>query len=356
MVKFGKHLPGIGPGRRWTALVIGLAMLLGAAGVAEAQCVSACPPLPPSSGPSSPSPPDPTPLAGAQFGALRSQVDGVDLAISRELRWRARAMAAALAPAGASGEDEPLRGLAAGSAMPSFGAWTDVSGSYLRNDTAAFHNVGHGVTALAGIDDALADRWLIGFQAGYVRTSLRVSALAVDRLEQGAVLGPYASYIINQHLALEGSLTYGRLANDTSTTSGFDSNRLTGSFGLDAFANAAGFKLTGGLDYVHAYESPTSSAAPSFADGFPTTQRYGNLKLSGEVAYPIDGFEPYLPLSYSYETTRPVDGTGRNAVRLGAGLRYGISDVLNAGLEASAELLRSHDENDTVTANLRYAF
>lgn len=341
------------------AMATAMVLLVGFTGRANAQ--SSAPPTDTSSSAGSSSSsglsPSGEPLAAATHSAIRSQSDSIDTALSDYLRWRLRDMAQSMSPAG-TGEasDGLIRGMSAGSPMQNLVAWGDASTSYLKNDTSAFANEGYGVTGLVGLDSSFNENWLFGLSAGYAWTQLKVKALAGDKLEHGAVLGPYLSYVINPHLAVDASFTYGRLSNSFAGASSFDADRFTGAANVDLFADIGAFKLSGVVGYLYAYESPTTSSVPTVLNGFPTTQRYGAIKISGEAAYPVGNFEPYLPIAYTYETTRPVDAVGRNTITLGVGLRYRMSDSLNAALQATDDEFRSHSRDETFSANLRWSF
>jgi uncharacterized protein with beta-barrel porin domain len=297
------------------------------------------------------------PLAAATHEALRAQTESGEAALSRYLLWRLRGMAQALSQTAAEdGGDGMLRGMSAGSPGQSFTTWGDASASYLKNDTSAFANEGYGVSGLAGIDTAYGEHWLFGFNAGYVRTELKVKAVGGTKLEDGAELGPYLSYVIGPHLAIDSSFTYARLGNSFSGASSFDADRFTGAANLDLFADSGGFKLSGVIGYVYASENPASAAVPALVNGFPTTQRYGAVKVGGEIAYPLGPAEPYLPLAYTYETTRPVDAVGHNTLTMGIGLRYQISDSFNSSLQVTDDEFRTHSRDDTVSASLRFSF
>jgi uncharacterized protein with beta-barrel porin domain len=352
--------------RPFLAAVAAIVLLIGLGAQANAQTAPGPGPSPTPSPAPSPAPsgattsspaPSGEPLAAATHAALRSQTDIADRGLSDYLLWRLRGMAQALArTAAGDGSDGVVRGMSAGSPAQNFAAWGDATASYLKNDTAAFANEGYGVTALAGIDDAYGEHWLFGFNAGYVRTQLKVKALGGTKLEDGATLGPYLSYVFGPHVAVDSSFTYGRLGNSFTGSSSFDADRFTGAANVDLFADSGGFKLSGIIGYVYASENPATSGVPAIVNGFPTSQRYGAVKVSGEVAYPMGRAEPYLPLAYTYETTRPVDAVGRNTLTLGAGLRYQMSDSLNGSIQVTDDELRTHSRDDTVSANLRLSF
>jgi hypothetical protein len=84
--------------------------------------------------------------------------------------------------------------------------------------------------------------------------------------------------------------------------------------------------------------------------------RLGLFKLGGEAAYKFDQFEPYVPLSFEYQTTRPEDTTGRLALIVGAGLRYQWSDTLRAGILGTATEFQTHYRELKIEGNLRWTF
>ncbi|HYB55392.1 MAG TPA: autotransporter outer membrane beta-barrel domain-containing protein, partial [Alphaproteobacteria bacterium] len=214
-------------------------------------------------------------------------------------------------------------GVSAGAPAKNWGFWSDGSGSYLDDNNAAVVKYsGSGITALAGVDYNLDNLWLFGFNAGYVRTDLNIPTLPGRRLANGLQLGPYISYIISSHFSADGIFNYTRLSNAASTLGHFDSDRFTGALNVNAYYDVEPFSLTGYFGYAYAVESPDSPTAPLTVAGMPTNIHYGTLKVGGEAAYPIGKFEPYLPVTFEYETTQTHDGTGRVAVVTGLGARY----------------------------------
>ncbi len=136
----------------------------------------------------------------------------------------------------------------------------------------------------------------------------------------------------------------------------FSSNRFVGAVNGNYFADIGPLSLTGFTGYTLAYEhaqhytDPTGTPFPSLVT------RYGAVKVGGEVSYPLGDAEPYLPISYEYQTTAPEDGAGRSALVVGLGLRYRFGDALKAGIAVTDEELRAHERNATIAANLRFTF
>ncbi len=299
-------------------------------------------------------------LSGSSQAILRSETELTRDLISARIRALAREMAAAREtgtqqPDGSAGAGY-YGGLSTGGADRKWGFWSDASGSYLSDDSAAAGFEGYGTAALAGVDYRLGEAWLLGFAAGYLRADLEVKAIHGIRLSNGAQLGPYASYVISSHFSLDALFAYARLANGFSGIGNFDSNRYTGAANVNAFYDVGHFALTGFAGYAYALESPAAGLPPAAAAPQPTLVRYGSLKIGGEAAYPLGDFEPYVPLSLAYETTRPLDGAGRLGVTIGIGTRYRINDAVKAGFLVTTEEARSHSTNVVAGASLRIAF
>jgi outer membrane autotransporter protein len=296
----------------------------------------------------------------ATQGALRDVVGGTVTIIENRLRDITHDIVRGRAP-GSPTAALGLSGLAAGSEPMKYGVWVDASGSYLSNDSPGHAYQGRTVTALSGIDAVIGQSWVAGFSAGYTNAALSVLQLDGTRRNDGAIAGPYLSYIIDQNFTIDGNFTYGRLSNDVTTgpvatSRHFSSHRYAASVNGNYFTDVGPVSLVGFGGYSYAFEhaaGATDSTGIAFA---ATSTRYGAIKLGGEISYPLGNFEPYLPLTYEFQTTAPTDGVGRNAVILGAGLRYRYGDRLTIGILATTEQVRSHQQDDTIGANLRYSF
>ena len=251
------------------------------------------------------------------------------------------------------------RGIAAGSADSRWGVWGDVSGSFIGNDTDVGYD-GTSVVAIAGVDYILDPAWIAGFNTGYARGNLGLKSFTGTRTSNGAVLGPYASYIISPNFSVDGLFTYTRLSNNLATVApgpsgGWNSNRFTGAANLNGYADAGPLKLTGYTGYAYTFEGSNNSVL-SGVPPFSNNIHFGVFKLGGEAGCQFDQLEPYVPLSFEYQTTKPQDRTSRAALIVGAGLRYQWSDQLKAGILGTATEFQTHYRELKVEANLRWAF
>jgi len=255
-------------------------------------------------------------------------------------------------------------GLAAGSGPTRFGAWADVSGSYLENTAGgAFSYSGWSVTGTGGFYATLGDSWVLGISAGRTGSDFNVPSLSNGtRTNYGNFIGPYISYIINPHFSVDGSFLYTNLTNEVRTLSvppnfrHFGSNRYTYALNANYYRDIGPISFTGFTGYTYSYDHQRGFADSSGAQFTTASVRYGAWKIGFEVAYPIGNFEPYLPFTYEHQTTQVVDGTSRDAVEIGLGLRYRLGDSLKLGIAYTSEHVRDHQSDDTIGANLRFSF
>ncbi len=299
--------------------------------------------------------------AAAAEGTVRSQALAVTAAISDRIRAISRDMALSFAPQ-ANGETprSSYRGIAAGSNDARWTVWGDASGAFLRNDTAIGYS-GNSVVALAGIDYLVDKSRVAGFVAGYTHGDLRLKPAGGPRVSDGAVLGPYISYIIGSHASADAQFQYTRLSNRLTAplagfNAGFDGNRLTGAVNLNTYADVGSWKLTGYTGYAYTWEGSETSIL-NIIPGSSSNIRYGVWKVGAETGYQATPqLEAYVPLTFMLETTLPRDGTSRAALEVGLGLRYQATDNVKAGLLATTTEIKSHTQDVRVGANLRWSF
>ena len=311
-------------------------------------------------------------LARGTIGTLRSQANATTDGVFDRLRSVTRGLAASAT--GGTGPTPPggtvtleefssiqpfdYAGLAAGSPGTRWGLWGDASGSFLRNNTPVGFD-GTSELALTGLDYLADANWVFGLTSGYTHADLSLTPSSVRRSVNGAVVGPYAAYVINPNVAIDALVNYTSLDNRLAAPAplaggGYHSNRVTGATELDFFGDYGGMKLTGFGGYAFSWEGGNPGAI--VGNALANNVRYGAIRVGGEAAYPVGAFEPYVPLTFEYETTNPNDGTSRTALVVGAGLRYRWSETLTGGLLAETTEVKTHARDIRVGANVRWSF
>ncbi len=252
-----------------------------------------------------------------------------------------------------------FNGLSAGSDGVRWGVWANASGSFLTNSNPAFAFNGPSVVAMTGLDYIVDRKWIFGIAAGYTHAELALSPSFINRQVDGAVVGPYAAYILDTNWSIDALANYTSLENDITAplpfpAGSYHSDRVTAASNLNYFTKYDGFKLTGFGGYAYSWEGGnTNLILPS---SLANNVKYGAIRLGGEAAYPLGAWEPYIPLRFEYETTTPLDGTSRAALVVGAGLRYRWSDTLTGGLLFEATELKTHTTDLVVSGHLRWSF
>ncbi len=314
-------------------------------------------------------------LAASTQGELRSQTSAVNYMVTDRLRSLARSLAASTVPGNEptppGGTNTPpdfssnpssfaYGGASAGSPDARLGMWGNASGSYLSNNSGIGYD-GASVIGLAGMDYILDRQWIVGFAAGYTHADLSLRPSIISHQADGALVGPYASYIINPHMTVDALFNYTSLSNILSAPvplpSGFyHSDRPEQRGRPQCVCRLRPFKLTGYGGYTYSWEGEDVRRSPAsgWANGLSPTARstWWRSRLSdGHVS-----FEVYVPVMFEYETTRSIDESSRAALIPGIGLRYRWSDTLTGGLLFETTEVKTHTEDYLISANLRWSF
>jgi uncharacterized protein with beta-barrel porin domain len=177
--------------------------------------------------------------SSAAQGTVRSQTLAVTTIVSDRVRSISRDIARSfVSPPGAGGPlGSRYRGLSAGSADARWGVWADASGAFLRNDTAIGYD-GSSVVALTGVDYLADSAWLLGLTVGYTRADLTLKSVTGTKAADGAVVGPYVSYIISPEASVDAQVQYTGLSNRISApavgvSADFGGDRVTGAVNLN---------------------------------------------------------------------------------------------------------------------------
>ena len=301
--------------------------------------------------------------SGTVIGAIANHLHDI---IREILRGRGSSSGSGDAPTGVVRLGET--GLSAGSNGMKYSTWADLSGSYLENKqggTNAYQ--GWSQTYVGGIDTTLANSWVLGLTAGYVRADFGVPSLNNgSRHDNGQVIGPYVSYIIDEHYSVDASFNYTQLQNDVfslaappfvpANTRHFGSQRYTYALNGNYYRDIGPYSVVAFAGWIYSLEHQKGSADNTGANFSSANVRYGAWRVGGEFSYNYGNFEPYLPIGFEHEVTAPIDGTGRSAILIGAGLRYRLGDAIKFGLLFSSVQDRKNLRDDTVGANFRLTF
>lgn len=291
---------------------------------------------------------------------LRGQSNEVTSMVTARIRDLVHGYGGPAQPfAGMKPGNSGYHGLSAGSPDNPFGVWADASGSRLRNNSAIGYDT-QSVVALSGLDYFINDNWLIGGVAGYTNAPVGLKSIPGRRRVNGAVVGPYAAYIIDKHFSVDAQINYTSLTNGLmipvlGVNSNYHGDRVTGAINGNAFFDIDDYRFTGFVSYSYSFEHDDGPNILLFGP-LGRNLRLGMLKIGGEVGRVFGSWEIYMPLTFEQETTAIVDNSSRSALVVGGGTRYQYSDTVKFGLQVTTTEIKDHTQDLTISGNLSVSF
>jgi hypothetical protein len=180
------------------------------------------------------------------------------------------------------------------------------------------------------------------------------------RRVNGAVIGPYAAYIIDKNFSVDAQVNYTSLSNGLvipvlGVDNNFHGDRVTGALNGNAFFDFDDYRLTAFAGYAYSFEHNDSPNVPLFGP-LARNLRLGMFKVGAEVGRVFGSWEIYVPLTFEYETTAIIDQSTRAALVVGAGTRYQWSDTVKFGLLVTTTEIKQHTQDLVIGGNLNVSF
>lgn len=251
---------------------------------------------------------------------------------------------------------ERQSGLAAGDQDPTYNGWMEVDYADFGGSSNNPDFEGHQLALAAGIDHRYSPRLTIGaaltVESGRLET---VSNIGTDLTSSrtGIGIAPYAVYQVNNLLAVttQGNLTYG----DNEVTSQgqeLTQDNLRWSLGIraDLRKRWGNFGLLAGLGIDYMQENILdTNGSQTITNGNEDSSESGSFRLNLQPSYLFalsgnSSLEPYFLSEYRYgylqaeqsqSTGNIISLTDDQDLRLGLGLRYQYSPLIQASFEGS---------------------
>ena len=251
---------------------------------------------------------------------------------------------------------ERQSGLAAGDQDPTYNGWMEVDYADFGGSSNNPDFEGHQLALAAGIDHRYSPRLTIGaaltVESGRLET---VSNIGTDLTSSrtGIGIAPYAVYQVNNLLAVttQGNLTYG----DNEVTSQgqeLTQDNLRWSLGIraDLRKRWGNFGLLAGLGVDYMQENILdTNGSQTITNGNEDSSESGSFRLNLQPSYLFalsgnSSLEPYFLSEYrhgylqaeqSQSTGNIISLTDDQDLRLGLGLRYQYSPLIQASFEGS---------------------
>ena len=263
-----------------------------------------------------------------------------------------------------------LSGSTGAAAAPGGTQW-NVWGAYSHNNVAyefsPLSSSGHVNVYIAGIDYTFSNNVVFGVATAFDHTSVDLNFSGGVISGSGYTISPYVGMLINKNLSVDATLGVGRTSVDTivtGVTGSSHTNRTIGALGLTYREAIGAWTLTGrgailGVhDQLGAYTLSNGTFIP---DG---TVNVSQVRLTGQAAYTIKSFTPYVSLTYINDLNRPdqqpVNGVSaandRDAWTPAIGIRFKADNAIYGSAQYSSERGRSDVKNNMFLLNLGIRF
>lgn len=283
------------------------------------------------------------------------------------------------------------KGLAAGNASGKWNVWASVAESTNKYDRGAFN-----FSSFAGSGDVAADvrtnkfdnridnivlggdfqsapNLAFGLSAAFDRgtgsaSSYKNVADASKSLSSsGYSFAPYLGWQINKDWALDAAIGWGKGKNTVASTVKTDSKRFFYGTNVNYTKWQGNWQLTGKGGYLFGQEKSDDSkdSALGVLANTKVTNEVGQFRLSGQVAYWMNGVMPYFGLAYASDQRSTNASTqqqystemGKSAWVWSLGANFiSIKNAMTGGIGYEQETGRSRSKNNKLAANINVRF
>ncbi|HCC53726.1 MAG TPA: hypothetical protein DEQ20_02180 [Desulfobulbaceae bacterium] len=261
-----------------------------------------------------------------------------------------------------------VKSMAAGGKNAAFNVWASgtinsTEQNYTSSTNAIVKNDSDIRTKVLGGDYAISPTMALGLSLAF--DSGDGGSVANPFTSKGYIIAPYFGLQILNDLAADVSFGIGRGEMDMTGNLSTDSDRFFAATNLSYSKWYDNAQLTGKLGYLHAeekYENTKNNGVEQARTD--ATNKMEQLRAGVQAGYWLNGFMPYLGLTYVNDTRRSTtqigateDPIGRDALQWTAGINFiSIANSLTAGLAYSQEQGRTNQDNDVIMANINYRF
>ncbi|MBF0295028.1 MAG: autotransporter outer membrane beta-barrel domain-containing protein [Magnetococcales bacterium] len=252
-------------------------------------------------------------------------------------------------------------GLSSGSAPAAnrFGVWGNTRYINSQNTFSASKYDGSNISWLVGADFRPIQSLLVGMTASKDHAEFDLASQL--RESDTTTVTPYVGYMFSNNFGIDALFGYAWLNNTQTAKTGFpligtypDAERWFGSVSANGFLPLGNDWLASGkLAYMYSRENPDTGNAI----------KLGQVSVGAELSYLTSFAEPYLGVTYAYDTTTSASSTvgvtntsDRDDYRWAAGVRANFDASFKGDIALEKTVGRQRYEETSVTANLRYEF
>lgn len=240
-------------------------------------------------------------------------------------------------------------------------------------DTSIFNFDGQRHSGLGGVDFMPSDQLIVGLAAGYDTVDVDTLFNRGNAQVDGFTVAPYIGYALNDAVSFDFTFGYSGLTTDQYRVdnsgrydASVDSRRWFTGAGMNLLHNIDNWYLTGSAGWTWAREKIdgfTETGGPTPFSVGEQTARFAQWRAGGEVAYFLEGFEPFISATYQYDYQYEelTSNTGiavdydQSAVFFTSGFRYYV-DNISASVEYTRLMARRNYSENGLNAALRIDF
>ena len=266
---------------------------------------------------------------------------------------------------------ETPNGLSAGDTFKNIGVWASYSHTEYENDFFRTKFDGDTDTIFLGADFAPAENAVLGVAIGYENTRTDTDFNLGRASADGYTIAPYFGMTLDDTWSMDISGGFSSIDTDqyrtaagTRITSDVDTSRWFISANINGFSEIDNWRLTGRGGFMYAVSTDDSFAESNGTSIAKRKTKIGQLSVSGEAAYALEEFEPFIGATFNQDVTKTktIFATGtqpsddENDLLLSLGFRYFGDDGLSVTGQYDTRVGRDDYDEDTLSFNLRWDY
>lgn len=306
------------------------------------------------------------------------------LTISNAISARASALLAG--PARTSASSQQQLGLAAGNAPSKINVWGSLSGDNSEYAGRSFVNGGGNTinikssldvtNVVLGADYAISPSTVLGLSAAFDDGSGSTESFvngasnagSKGSTTKGYTVAPYLGWQIDKSWSVDATLGFGHVKLSTVDSLTGSADRMFYGANLSYAHWYGNWQLTGKGSYLYGQEKygNLNGTTGTLADT-ASNNKMDQARISGQAAYWMDGFMPYLGLAYSSDLSRSTSGDaatqaatadlGKNAWVWSLGANFiSLKNNMTGGIVYNQESGRTAGKRDSLMANINVRF
>jgi len=271
--------------------------------------------------------------------------------------------------------DTGIKGMAAGNAGKKWNVWgslenNDTRQSYVAANTFTTRNDSDVLNSVFGVDYSLSPTMVFGvsmaFDKGDVSGRNSAPGTTLNNIDtDGYAIAPYIGIQLSKSLFFDASIGFGKGEFSSNTGTAGDSDRWFGAANLGYERWMGNLQFTGKASYLRAVEDHDNTRVAGVAAiGTGGKNTLGQVRLTGQLGYWLNGAMPYASLGYVSDVERKSTQFGAGANPIGKdgwvwslGVNFiSLSSGITGGIAYKQEESRSNQQNKSLMANIAFRF